>query len=76
MCKKNRFFEALNFKGFIKLLNRVTHNFHLKIRNILKLTTYSVKFGTTCPRVIFLRATGSRATMFEIFMLLTNPHIW
>ena len=41
-------------------LHQVTHNFHLKIRNILELTTCPVKFGTTCPNVIFLLATGSR----------------
>ena len=40
--------------------HKVTHNFHLKIRNILELTTCSVKFGTTCPSVIFLLATGLR----------------
>ena len=41
------------------ILHIVTHNFHLKIRSILELTTCPVKFGTTCPSVIFLRATGS-----------------
>ena len=34
-------------------LHKVTHNFHLKIRNILELTTCPVKFGTTCPSIIF-----------------------
>ena len=35
-------------------------NFHLKIRNILELTTCPVKFGTTCPSGILLLATGSQ----------------
>ena len=46
---------------YIKLmLHKVNHNFHLKIRNILELRTCPVKFGTTCPSVIFLHAEGSR----------------
>ena len=42
------------------MLHKVTHNFHMKIRNILALTTCPVKFETTCPSVIFLLATGSQ----------------
>ena len=41
-------------------LHKVTHNFYLKICDILELTTCPVKFGTTCPSVIFLLATGLR----------------
>ena len=41
-------------------LHKVTYNFHLKIRNILELTSCPVKLGTTCPSVIFLLATGPR----------------
>ena len=41
-------------------LHKVGHNFHLKIRNISELTTCPVEFGTTCPSVIFLLATGLR----------------
>ena len=32
-----------------KTLHKGTHNFYLKIRNILELTTCRVKFGKTCP---------------------------
>ena len=56
-------------------LRKVTHNFHLKIRNILELTTCPVKFGTTCPSVIFFTCNTLTATMFEIFMLLISPRI-
>ena len=49
-----------NFRYINGALHKATHNFHLKIRNILELTTCPVKFGTTCPSVIFLLATGSR----------------
>ena len=34
-------------------LHKVTYNFHLKIRNILELTTCPVKFGIIFPGVIF-----------------------
>ena len=43
-----------------KVKHKVTHNFPLKIRNILELITCPVKFETTCPSVIFLLAIGSR----------------
>ena len=49
-----------NFRYINGALHKATHNFHLKIRNILELTTCPVKFGTTCPSVLFLLATGSR----------------
>ena len=52
------FFSQSHFDN--TTLHKVTHNFHLKIRNILELTTCPVKFGTTCPSVIFLLATGSQ----------------
>ena len=51
-----------------------THNFHLQIRNVLELTTCRVKFGTTCPSVIFPPATGLRSLCLR-FMLLTSPRI-
>ena len=56
-------------------LHKVTHNFRLKIRNILEFTACPVKFGTTCPRVIVFTCNRLTATMFEIFMLLTSPRI-
>ena len=37
--------------------NEVAHNFYLKICKISELKSCSVKFGTTCPSVIFLLAT-------------------
>ena len=57
-----------------RTLHEVAHNFHLKIRNILELTTCPVKFGTTCPSVIFLLVTGSRPPCLRYF-LLTSPRI-
>ena len=48
--------------------DKVTHNFHRKIRNIFELTTWPVKLGITCPSVIFSTYNRLTANMFEIFI--------
>ena len=56
----NLFMHVFLCLKVISTIHKVAHNFHRKIRNILELTTCPVKFGTTCPSVIFLLTTGSR----------------
>ena len=53
----------------METLDKVTHNFQLKIRNILELTICCVKFVTTCPSVIVYLQPAHRHHVWDIYVV-------